>query len=54
MQDGINSNSIFMLNDGSTAAFKAIKVFDNESDLVALTSTRKNLSYANRRVYLLE
>ena len=54
VQDGINSNSIFMLNDGSTAAFKAIKVFDNESDLVALTSTRKNLSYANKRVYLLE
>ena len=54
IQDGINSNSIFMLNDGSTAAFKAIKVYDNESDLVALTSTRKNLSYANKRVYLLE
>ena len=52
--DGITTESLFMLTDGSRGVFKPVKIFNEMSTVVALTSSPTGSLYQDKRVYLLE
>ena len=52
--DGITANSLFMLTDGSRGVFKPVKIFNEMSTVVALTSSPTGSIYQNKQVYLLK
>ena len=52
--DGITANSLFMLTDGSRGVFKPVKIFNEMSTVVALTSSPTGSLYQNKQVYLLK
>ena len=52
--DGITASSLFMLTDGSRGVFKPVKIFNEMSTVVALTSSPTGSLYQNKQVYLLK
>jgi hypothetical protein len=52
--DGLDENSVFLLENGQPHAFKALKVYDQMSTVQSLSSNQSQTSYLNKWVYVLE
>jgi hypothetical protein len=52
--DGIDENTVFLLENGQPHAFKVGKVYDHMSTVQSLSSNQSRTSYLNKWVYVLE
>jgi hypothetical protein len=52
--DGIDENTVFLLENGQPHAFKVRKVYDRMSTVQSLSSNQSRTSYLNKWVYVLE